>query len=115
MSSGTEEFQCIAHAELGNVYTYLGRTQEALDHFQKSLRFVEEESGKFREAADLRFNIALMLGNVGEFKAAILYAEAEFAGYEALKLGDSFQAQQTGRLLMLLRAESGLQQDEERR
>lgn len=93
----------LVHSELGNVYTYLGQPQEALAHFQKALRF-DEESGKFRDAADLRFNIAVMLGNAGEFDAAIQYAEAALAGYEALQLGDSHQAQQTSLLLMFLRA-----------
>jgi tetratricopeptide (TPR) repeat protein len=93
----------LVHSELGNVYTYLGQPQAALDHFQKALRF-DEESGKFREAADLRFNISLMLGNADEFDAAIQYAEAALAGYEGLNLGDLLQAQQIPLLLIYLRA-----------
>ena len=103
LNLSTLEDKTLVHSELGNVYTYMGRPQAALDHFQKALRF-DEEGGKFHDAADLRFNIAVMLGDAGEFDAAIRYAEAALAGYEQLKLGDSFQAQQTGLLLVFLRA-----------
>jgi tetratricopeptide (TPR) repeat protein len=99
----TVEDQALVHSELGNVYTYLGKPDTALAHFQQALKY-DDQAGKHRDAANLRFNVALMLGNGKQFKEAIQYALAALSGYERLGLGDTFQAGQTRQLLSYLRA-----------
>ena len=101
-TSSTVSDQTLVHSELGTVYTYLNQPAVALEHFQQAIK-LDARSGKYREVANLQFNVAIMLGNNGQLKEAIEYATAALAGYERLGLGNEFQAQETRRMLGVLR------------
>jgi tetratricopeptide (TPR) repeat protein len=101
-AASTAYDRALVHSEVGNLYTYLNKPALALEYFQKAIKY-EVGAGRYREVANLQFNVAVLLGNSGLLKQGIEYATAALVGYERLGLGNGFQAQSTRRLLDVLR------------
>jgi tetratricopeptide (TPR) repeat protein len=76
----------IVHLQLGNVYSVVGDTRQALHHYQQSIRN-EEARGNIYGAGVGRYNIALLLQDDGRPGDALHYARAALHDYKRVGPG----------------------------
>ncbi len=71
----------VTHSQLGLIYDNAGDTRQALHHYQQSIQY-DEARGDIYGAGLTRFNIALLLEDVGRPGDALHYARAALQDYE---------------------------------
>ncbi len=75
----------VTHMRLGNIFGDVGDIDRALPHYNEAIRY-NESAQNFYEAANTRFNVAILFAKQGRFADALLYAQyalKDFARYGA--------------------------------
>jgi len=81
LAVGDHQNRAIAEDQLGNIYYKAGDTGQALRHYQQSLQH-NEASGDIHAAGQARYNIALLLAEVGRISDALHYARASLDNFQ---------------------------------
>ena len=94
------------HNQIGNIYSVVGDTRQALRHYQQSIQY-KEARGDTYGAGTTRYNIALLLADDGRRADALLYARAALSDFENVGPGAAQDAAQTRDLITRLEHHSG--------
>jgi tetratricopeptide (TPR) repeat protein len=95
------EQRAITENQLGNIYSRVGDTRQALRHYQQSLHH-DEARGNIFGAGQTRYNIALLLADAGRAGDALAYAHAALANYQQAGPGATAQANLAQQLIARL-------------
>jgi len=87
-----------AEHQLGTAYARVGQTDEALLHYQRSIRH-KEARGEIYAAGGTRYNIATVLAIVSRFDDALHYARAALANFRQVGPGAAANAAETEGLI----------------
>ena len=88
----------VAHGALGSIYRRVGRADQALDHYIKSIRYDERQDNRYR-AGRTRFYVAVALRNAGRRDDAMLYARAALRDVQAVGPGAAALADEIRQLI----------------
>lgn len=88
----------VTHFHLGLIYAEAGETASAQNHWQESIRYVEQ-LGNFYKAGQARFNMARMLAQQGLMPDARAYAEAALRNFQVYGNRAAAEIELTQRLL----------------
>jgi tetratricopeptide (TPR) repeat protein len=88
----------VAHNQLGIIYKDAGQMARALEHYQQSARY-EEQQGNFYGAGQTRYNVALMLAQQNRLADARAYAEAALRNFQVYGSRAAAEIEETQRLL----------------
>ncbi|MBK6325232.1 MAG: tetratricopeptide repeat protein [Chloroflexi bacterium] len=91
----------VTHNQLGNIYKDAGQTPRALEHYQQSIHY-EEQQDNFYGAGQTRYNVALMLYQQGRLPDARAYAEAALRNFQVYGPRAAAETEQTQRLLQAI-------------
>jgi tetratricopeptide (TPR) repeat protein len=84
--AGDHEHRARTEYQLGNIYSRAGDTGQALRHYQQAIHH-HEARGDIFGAGLTRYDIAILLGNVGRMGDALLYARAALDNFQRTGLG----------------------------
>ncbi|MFH1372836.1 MAG: CHAT domain-containing protein [bacterium] len=71
----------VIHNQLGIVYVHAGDVQQALRHYDTSVKY-KEEAGNVFGAGQTRYNVALLLANANRLPDALAYAKAALRDFD---------------------------------
>jgi len=90
------------HSFLSNICHMLGLIDEALENYQKAIRY-DERAGHVFGASNLRFNVALLLADHGSPATALTFAETAIRGFLACGSGAAEMTAKTQELIVALK------------
>jgi tetratricopeptide (TPR) repeat protein len=88
----------VTHNQLGLIYQDAGQTARALEHYQQSARY-EEQQDNFYGAGQTRYNVALMLAQQNRLADARAYAQAALRNFQVYGSRAAAEIEETQRLL----------------
>jgi tetratricopeptide (TPR) repeat protein len=90
-----------AHHQVGLIFDSAGGTERALEHYQKSINYMES-AGNLYGAAATRYNVAIALLKGGRLDDAKEYALAALRNYQTYGVGAVKDVQQTLKLIAVI-------------